>query len=90
MDSEIFIKGNCNAKNSYVLLVLSALLFCYGGWPFLSGLAGELSSWQPGMMTLVGFLSPSRSSTRALSHSAARQSVFLGVGHPPGLKSQAI
>jgi hypothetical protein len=70
------------SKNSYVLLVLSALLFCYGGWPFLSGLAGELSSWQPGMMTLVGFLSPSRSSTRALSHSAARQSVFLGVGHP--------
>jgi Cu2+-exporting ATPase len=41
-------------ESSYVLLVLSALLFRYGGWPFLSGLISELSSWQPGMTALIG------------------------------------
>jgi Cu2+-exporting ATPase len=37
-----------------ILLVLSAVIFVYGGWPFLKGMAQELKSRQPGMMTLIG------------------------------------
>ncbi|HEX8041361.1 MAG TPA: heavy metal translocating P-type ATPase, partial [Chryseosolibacter sp.] len=37
----------------YVLLVLSSIVFFYGGWPFLIGLGTELRSRTPGMMTLV-------------------------------------
>jgi cation transport ATPase len=37
----------------YVLFGLSSTVFWYGGWPFLKGLFKELTSWQPGMMTLV-------------------------------------
>ncbi|MGN6511633.1 MAG: heavy metal translocating P-type ATPase, partial [Chitinophaga sp.] len=37
----------------YVLLVLSSFIFCYGGWPFLVGMARELKWKTPGMMTLV-------------------------------------
>jgi Cu2+-exporting ATPase len=33
---------------------LASIIFFYGGWPFLSGLADELSDRQPGMMTLIG------------------------------------
>jgi Cu2+-exporting ATPase len=40
--------------DSYVLFVLSAVVFFYGGWPFLTGLIGEVSSRRPGMMTLIG------------------------------------
>jgi P-type Cu2+ transporter len=37
-----------------VLLVLSAVIYVYGGLPFLQGMASELRSRQPGMMTLIG------------------------------------
>lgn len=39
--------------DSYVLFVLSSVIFFYGGWPFLKGLVEELSSRRPGMMTLI-------------------------------------
>ena len=38
----------------YVLFALSAFIYFYGGWPFLSGLIDELRKKQPGMMTLIG------------------------------------
>jgi len=38
----------------YILFALSAVIFFYGGWPFLSGAIDELRSRQPGMMTLIG------------------------------------
>ena len=38
----------------YVLLVLAAIIYVYGGWPFLKGLTEELRKLQPGMMTLIG------------------------------------
>ncbi len=40
--------------DSYVLFVLSSVVFFYGGWPFLNGLYDELKKKQPGMMTLIG------------------------------------
>jgi len=39
--------------SDYVLFALSAFVFFYGGWPFLTGLADELKKKQPGMMTLI-------------------------------------
>lgn len=41
------------AGDQYVLLILSSIVYFYGGWPFLSGLVGELKSRTAGMMTLV-------------------------------------
>jgi len=41
--------------DGYALLALSSVVFFYGGWPFLKGLAGEISVKNPGMMTLIGF-----------------------------------
>src|SRR3546814_13071817 len=41
------------AGDSYVLFSLSAVIFIYGGWPFLKGCLSELSSRRPGMMTLI-------------------------------------
>jgi P-type Cu2+ transporter len=38
---------------SYVVFALASILFFYGGWPFLTGLVGELRKKQPGMMTLI-------------------------------------
>jgi Cu2+-exporting ATPase len=38
----------------YVLLMLAAIIYVYGGWPFLKGLMEELRKPQPGMMTLIG------------------------------------
>jgi P-type Cu2+ transporter len=38
---------------SYVVFALATVLFFYGGWPFLKGLADELRKKQPGMMTLI-------------------------------------
>jgi P-type Cu2+ transporter len=38
---------------SYVVFALASILFFYGGWPFLTGLADELRKKQPGMMTLI-------------------------------------
>jgi len=39
--------------DGYLLFALSAGIFLYGGWPFLTGLASELRQAQPGMMTLI-------------------------------------
>lgn len=37
----------------YVQFVLSSIIFFYGGWPFLKGMADELKKRAPGMMTLI-------------------------------------
>ena len=37
-----------------VMLVLSGVIYFYGGWPFLKGLTEEVRGRRPGMMTLVG------------------------------------
>jgi Cu2+-exporting ATPase len=39
---------------AYLVLALSTVVFIYGGWPFLTGLASELRMRRPGMMTLIG------------------------------------
>ncbi|MGC8896376.1 MAG: heavy metal translocating P-type ATPase, partial [Candidatus Bathyarchaeia archaeon] len=36
-----------------ILLFLSLIVYLYGGWPFLKGLADEVKARQPGMMTLI-------------------------------------
>lgn len=36
-----------------ILLVLSSIVFIYGGKPFLSGMAKEIKRGKPGMMTLI-------------------------------------
>ncbi|MCB0581902.1 MAG: HAD-IC family P-type ATPase, partial [Phaeodactylibacter sp.] len=41
------------AGDQYVLFGLSSIIFFYGGWPFLTGLADELKDKSPGMMTLI-------------------------------------
>jgi len=41
--------------STYLLLVLSSIVFFYGGWPFLKGWKDEMSILNPGMMTLIGF-----------------------------------
>ncbi|MCB9051267.1 MAG: copper-translocating P-type ATPase [Lewinellaceae bacterium] len=41
------------AGDKYLLFGLSSILFFYGGWPFLQGLAEELKERSPGMMTLI-------------------------------------
>lgn len=41
--------------SKYLLLVLSSIIYFYGGKPFLQGLYNELKAKNPGMMTLVGF-----------------------------------
>jgi len=41
------------AGSDYTLLVLSSVVFLYGGWPFLTGLVTEVKSRSLGMMTLV-------------------------------------
>jgi Cu2+-exporting ATPase len=40
--------------STYLLLVLSSVVFFYGGWPFLIGCKDELAAKTPGMMTLIG------------------------------------
>ncbi len=37
----------------YVQFGLSTIIFLYGGWPFLKGLADEIKGRSPGMMTLI-------------------------------------
>lgn len=37
----------------YVTAAISTIIFFYGGWPFLTGLAEELKERNPGMMTLI-------------------------------------
>jgi len=39
----------------YLLFGLSTVVYFYGGWPFLKGLAGEVKTKTPGMMFLIGF-----------------------------------
>lgn len=39
--------------HNYLLLSLSALVYLYGGWPFLSGSIKELRDRKPGMMLLI-------------------------------------
>jgi Cu2+-exporting ATPase len=41
--------------DSYLLFILSTILFVYGGKPFLKGAVDELKSKNPGMMTLIAF-----------------------------------
>jgi Cu2+-exporting ATPase len=41
------------AGDMYVLWALSSVVFFYGGWPFLRGIAEELGKRQPAMMTLI-------------------------------------
>ncbi len=38
----------------WILLVLSSIIYFYGGYPFLKGLINEIKKKQPGMMTLIG------------------------------------
>ncbi len=38
----------------YILIVLSTVIYAYGGYPFLKGMVGEIKKRQPGMMTLIG------------------------------------
>ncbi len=38
-----------------MLFALASVVFIYGGWPFLTGLADEVKSKNPGMMFLIGF-----------------------------------
>lgn len=40
-------------NDSYLLFILSSLIFFYGGWPFLKGMRDEIKAKQPGMMTLI-------------------------------------
>jgi Cu2+-exporting ATPase len=37
-----------------ILLILAAIIYAYGGLPFLRGMVEELRNRQPGMMTLIG------------------------------------
>src|SRR3989338_8358168 len=39
--------------DTYILFALSAIIFFYGGWPFLKGFIEELKNKLPGMMTLI-------------------------------------
>ena len=43
------------AGSNYLILLLSSVVFFYGGWPFLKGWWDEMKTWKPGMMTLIGF-----------------------------------
>ncbi len=36
-----------------LLLALATAVYIYGGWPFLTGIVGELQARMPGMMTLI-------------------------------------
>jgi hypothetical protein len=37
----------------YVLFGLASVVYFWGGWPFLKGIARELAARRPGMMTLI-------------------------------------
>ena len=39
--------------DAYILVALSSVIYFYGGWPFLDGLRQEVSTRNPGMMTLI-------------------------------------
>jgi Cu2+-exporting ATPase len=42
------------AGSAYILLLFSATIYFYGGYPFLKGMKDELAKRNPGMMTLIG------------------------------------
>jgi len=42
-------------SREWISLGLSAVIYFYGGYPFLTGLYSEIKQRQPGMMTLIGF-----------------------------------
>lgn len=48
MDKRISFTGD-----SYVVFILSTIIYFYGGWPFLKGFYDELSQRKPGMMVLI-------------------------------------
>ena len=50
LDIDIRFRGS-----QFLLLLLSSVVFFYGGWPFLKGWLDEMKEWKPGMMTLIGF-----------------------------------
>lgn len=39
--------------DSYIVFLLSSIIYFYGGWPFLKGFFDELSERKPGMMVLI-------------------------------------
>jgi Cu2+-exporting ATPase len=39
---------------SYILFLISVIVYIYGGSPFLRGMRDEVEVWEPGMMTLIG------------------------------------
>lgn len=39
--------------NEYILLILSSIIYFWGGWPFLKGFRDEIKGKGPGMMTLI-------------------------------------
>jgi Cu2+-exporting ATPase len=41
--------------SKYILLALLPVVFFYGGWPFLKGLADGAKARNPGMLFLIGF-----------------------------------
>lgn len=41
------------AGDTYILALLSSIVYFYGGWPFLKGFYNEVSDHRPGMMTLI-------------------------------------
>nr|WP_157618506.1 heavy metal translocating P-type ATPase [Spirosoma spitsbergense] len=38
---------------NWIVIGLASIIYVYGGWPFLTGMIGELRTRKPGMMTLV-------------------------------------
>ena len=54
IQSFIGIEGRLDFPgDSYVMFALSSVIYFYGGWPFLQGIASELRQKAPGMMTLI-------------------------------------
>lgn len=51
MGIDIFISITLD---NLILILLSTIIYFYGGWPFLTGLTSELKKYNPGMMTLIG------------------------------------
>lgn len=39
--------------DQYAVFVMASIIYFYGGWPFLAGMAVELKQRKPGMMTLI-------------------------------------
>src|SRR2546425_5162693 len=63
-----------------VQAVFATIIYLYGGWPFLRGVAGGLARRQPGLMTLVARATSRVGLQRAGRPRAARRGVLLGAG----------